>query len=337
MHPATISRSATRTPPVRHPTAPVESRGTAANHLESGVDGRRAATARAPHWLLDPFHAIGLDQLNAKADMMERRDNKYVVSAAVLKQAMSELIRHFDILEIDGKRDFTYDTRYFDDVARSTYVDHHQGRRIRCKVRMRKYVDAGLCFVEVKLKHMRGMTIKERLQRPAHTHGTMDDEARRFVEASFSNLYGREFGRRLEPVLRMCYQRVTLVAKQGGERMTVDLGATCEGAACTRSVSEDLVLVEAKSGNANGIADKILRELHQHPTNSCSKYCVALAALNEAPKYNKFLVPLRKLDMVPVAQARDPWLAGARHPAATGRSPTARVPSATGRAAAAPG
>ncbi|MCP5319639.1 MAG: polyphosphate polymerase domain-containing protein [Pseudomonadales bacterium] len=256
---------------------------------------------RAPPWLLEPFAPISLEQLNAKADMLERRDNKYVVDLAVLRQALAELAVHFDILEIDGLRDFTYDTCYFDDAEHSSYHDHHKGRRIRSKVRMRTYVDAGLCFVEVKLKYMRGMTIKERLQRPVEQYGVMDPAAREFVETCHHELYGRAFGRVLQPTLRMRYQRVTLVARQGGERMTIDLGVRFEDSADVRTVHADTVLVETKSDKANGIADKILRTLHQHPTNSCSKYCVAAAALNKVGKYNKFLVPLRKLGMVPDA------------------------------------
>jgi len=281
------------------PSAATQEAKTHPNPLAAAHGNPSPSPTPAPHWLVSPFQSIGLKQLNAKAGMLERRDNKYVISASVLECAMDELADHFDILEIDGKRDFTYDTCYFDDEDHSGYFDHHRGRRIRCKVRMRQYVDAGLCFVEVKLKHIRGMTIKERLQRPVEMHGTLGDEAQQFVESCFRNLYQREFGRALEPALRMCYQRVTLVAKQGGERMTVDLGVTFEGAEGVRMVAADTCLVETKSGNANGIADKILRSLHQHPTNSCSKYCIAAVALNRVHKYNKFLVPLRKLDMVP--------------------------------------
>lgn len=283
---------------------------------------------RAPRWLVEPFESISLKQLNAKADMLERRDNKYVVSTEVLRRALAELAERFDILEIDGRRDFTYDTCYFDDAEHSGYHDHHQGRRIRSKVRMRKYVDAGLCFVEVKLKHMRGMTIKERLQRPAEQHGVMDDEARAFVETCHRELYGRELGRVLQPALRMRYQRVTLVAKQGGERMTVDMGVSFEGPEGVRTVDAGMVLVETKSDKANGIADKILRALHQHPTNSCSKYCVAAVALNRVHKYNKFLVPLRKLGMVPDERPAQPLVRPVARPVAAPW--TARLAAAVG-------
>lgn len=272
-----------------------------------------AAASEAGHGALyrmtAPFTAISLDQLNTKADMLERRDNKYIMGVDVLGQAMGKLARYFDILEINGRRKFSYDTCYFDDADYSSYFDHHRGRRIRCKVRMRKYVDAGLCFVEVKLKHKRGMTIKERLGRPVTMHGVLDDTAVDFIHAVYSDLYKREFQSVLQPVMDMYYHRITLVAKEGGERVTVDADMAFVTGNTARTVPGDMFLVEVKSANANGIADKILRSLHQHSTNSCSKYCVAMATLEKVSKYNKFLTALRQLNIVPVNHGTSevPW------------------------------
>ena len=96
--------------------------------------------AASDDWLTTRFKPIGLDALNAKAAMLERLDNKYVVRAPVLAAAAAELCELFDVLEIDGRRSFTYDTCYFDDPELRSYHDHHQGRRQRVKVRVRKYV-----------------------------------------------------------------------------------------------------------------------------------------------------------------------------------------------------
>ena len=38
----------------------------------------------------------------------------------ILRRAAAELAKHFDILEIDGCRTFTYETCYFDDADRNT-------------------------------------------------------------------------------------------------------------------------------------------------------------------------------------------------------------------------
>lgn len=232
--------------------------------------------------------------------MLERRDNKYVVAEAVLREAVPALAAHFDILEIDGRREFVYDTCYFDDPAHTSYFDHHRGRRQRCKVRIRRYVDAGMCFVEIKLKDKRGITVKKRLDYTVAKYGWLDHRAWRHVRTAYRDLYGREFSQALEPVIRMRYRRTTLVAKQGGERMTIDRGLVFTGPSGARAVDDGLFIIETKSGNANGVADKILRSLHQHPTKHCSKYCVGLAALQEVAQHNNFLAALRKLDIVPM-------------------------------------
>lgn len=250
-------------------------------------------------WLIDPFEPICLGQLNAKADMLRRLDNKYIIRNKVLHDALDDLTAHFDILEIDGKRVFTYDTCYFDDAKNSSYFDHLRGRRQRFKVRTRKYNDAQMCFVEMKLKDKRGVTIKKRLNYLIEKYGTLDDGAWNHIVSSYRELYRREFAYLLTPVLEMRYKRISLVAKEGGERMTIDHNLVFAGNGRLCSVDDNVFIVETKSSNANGIADKILRSFHQHPIKSCSKYCVARAALNGVERRNRFLPALRKLNITP--------------------------------------
>jgi VTC domain len=246
-------------------------------------------------WLVRPFAPISLDALNAKAAMLERLDNKYVVRALVLNKALGDLTQLFDVLEIDGERAFTYDTCYFDDAERRSYFDHHQGRRQRMKVRVRRYVDAGLCFVEVKLKDKRGITVKKRMPYTVEKFGTLDDAAVKHVEKCYSSLYGKPFDRELEPVLSMRYRRITLVAREGGERMTIDSQIRFFGGDDEHGTDEDVFIVETKSSHGNGVADSILRKFHQHPTNGCSKYCVGMSVTGAVDRFNKFMPALRKL------------------------------------------
>ncbi|MFU2486270.1 polyphosphate polymerase domain-containing protein [Thauera sp. WH-1] len=245
------------------------------------------------------FTPISLAALNAKAAMLERLDNKYVIREAVLRAALAELAQHFDVLEIDGRRAFSYDTCYFDDDALHSYYDHHQGRRRRCKVRVRRYNDAQLCFVEVKLKDKRGITIKKRLDYTVDKYGTLDEAACAHVDRCHRNLYGEPFRYALAPVIEMRYERVTLVAREGGERMTIDSRLLFRRGQRSCMTPPDVFVVETKSANGNGIADRILRGLHQHPTARCSKYCVGMAALEAVERHNKFLPALRKLEVEP--------------------------------------
>ena len=241
------------------------------------------------------FPAIGLPQLDEKAAMLERLDRKYVVQETELRNALAQLVTSFDVLEIDGRRDFTYETCYFDDKHCSSYFAHHQGRRQRFKVRVRKYTDAQLCFVEIKLKGKRGVTVKKRLEYSMDKYGTLDDRARAHLHSAYKALYHSDFNYAIKPVLEMSYQRITLVAKDGLERMTIDGNLAFSTTARSCRIDKNIFIVETKSANGNGIADKVLRSLHQHPTRPCSKYCVAMAALQEVGRYNNFLPALRKL------------------------------------------
>lgn len=273
---------------------------------DHSVDDGAAAPARpaggAPDaWLTSAFRPISLKALNAKAAMLERLDNKYVVRAPALAAAVVELAARFDVLEIDGQRSFTYETCYFDDPERRSFHDHHQGRRQRMKVRVRRYVEAALCFVEVKLKDKRGITVKKRMPYDPARYGTLDEVAQRHVRDSYEALYGRPFERPLEPVLHMRYRRITLVAREGGERMTIDTGIHFfghegpEATSSCRRTADEVFIVETKSARGHGIADAILRRQHLHPTNACSKYCVGMSALGAVQRFNRFRPALRRL------------------------------------------
>jgi hypothetical protein len=258
-----------------------------------------SSIASASATLAPLFDPISLRALNAKAEMLERLDNKYVVDAAVLRRAAAELARHFDILEIEGRRAFTYETCYFDDADWRSYFDHHQGRRQRAKVRVRKYVEAGLCFLEVKLKDKRGATIKKRLPYDPEKFGTLDETALNYVHTVYFDQYGQEFPTDLSRVIDMRYVRMTLVAKEGGERMTIDNEMCFFAPGSSHAVDDNHFILETKSDNGNGIADTILRAMHQHPTKHCSKYCAGMAVLNQGTRHNRFLPALRKLGSVP--------------------------------------
>lgn len=251
--------------------------------------------ARTDPGLEQGFDPISLATLNARAEMLERLDNKYVVRRDVLRSATAELAKHFDILDIGGRRAFTYETCYFDNQDRRSYFDHHQGRRRRVKVRVRKYLDAALCFVEVKLKDKRGVTVKRRLPYAPEKFGRLDDEALSFVHQAYHDQYGRLFPYELQRVIDMRYVRMTLVAKAGGERMTIDSRLRFYDLSAYHAIDDDHFILETKSARGNGIADRLLRALHQHPTRHCSKYCAAVALLDRGTRHNRFLPALRKL------------------------------------------
>jgi hypothetical protein len=245
--------------------------------------------------LLLEFEPVPLETLVARAEMLERIDNKYVVAWPRIQDFLTEMASDFDVLEINGSRSFTYDTRYFDGPDLQSYSDHLRDRRRRAKVRTRRYVHSGQCFLEVKLKDRCGATVKHRSARDPSKFAALDSEAASFVSTMHQKAYGTPLAHDLSPSLDVVYQRITFVAKQGGERLTLDgrIGFTSGGKRV--NVPDENFIIETKSQNGNGVADKILRRLHQHPTRHCSKYCIGLSALHPGLKSNTFRPAYRKL------------------------------------------
>ncbi|QMU58879.1 MAG: VTC domain-containing protein [Boseongicola sp.] len=254
--------------------------------------------------VFDTFSPISLDDLNSKAAMLDRIDQKYVVSGAELADVLPTLAEHFDVLEIKGQRSFTYSTRYFDSLDSDGYFDHHNGKRKRFKVRVRNYVDAGISFVEVKLKAARGQTIKKRLPISSGRVDRLDGALRTHISSVINDHYDDPFDTEmkaepeLEPAIDMTYVRTTLVAREGGERMTIDGSLRFNRDGADSSVAPDRFIVETKSLNGRGIADAILRRANVKTVKSCSKYCVAMATLAPVERRNRFLPAMRRLGLI---------------------------------------
>lgn len=227
--------------------------------------------------------------------MLERIDSKYVLADSTLALLLPALATDFDILAVDGRRSFTYENCYFDGPDLPSYHDHHRGRRRRNKVRTRRYVDADLCFVELKLKDRRGLTVKRRLACDPAAYGQLDDTAVRYIRQAYEDAYERAFPYQLSRSIETRYHRVTLVGRSHPARVTIDSMISFADPDQHMQLSQDIHIVETKSPTGQDIADRLLRDLHQHPVDHCSKYCVGLALLQADLKHNRFNPVLRRL------------------------------------------
>jgi len=237
----------------------------------------------SPGAVAERFAPAGLGEVRGASDLQDREERKYVVPAATFAALAGELLGTHVVLEIDGLRGFDYRTTYLDTPGLLTYREHLQGRRRRFKCRTREYADSGLRAFEVKLKGLRGRTVKRRLE------GAVDElAAADFLGACLLDAYGRVVTEPFAPVLAVRYTRVTLAAPALGERLTCDshvrfgtAGALCDGT----------VILESKSLHGDAVADRVLRTLGARPEPACSKYCLGVALTYPALKAN----PLRPL------------------------------------------
>ena len=102
--------------------------------------------------LLQTFSAISLSQLNTQASLMNRIESKYLLHEHQLGQLLKDLQQDFKILEIAGKKMFSYDNIYMDTQELDCYHAHNNGDSDRIKMRTRHYLDSGLSYFEFKQK-----------------------------------------------------------------------------------------------------------------------------------------------------------------------------------------
>jgi VTC domain len=243
---------------------------------------------------IDTFQAISLKELEATADMLVRLDNKYIVHNPLSPEGIEKLRTVFNILTIGSRTSFGYHNVYFDEQG-LCFKQHTQEKRKKFKARTRRYLDStNLAFFEVKLSGKRSQTNKYRLRCDVSEHGTMTHAFETFLKDAYRTQYKKEFAHTLTPTVTTAYKRMTLVAKEGGERLTIDYNLVYTVDGKEVSMPTNIAIFETKSINGNGIADKILRSESIRTASGCSKFCIAMALSGTVPRYNKFRPVIRK-------------------------------------------
>jgi VTC domain len=229
----------------------------------------------SPSLVVEAFPALGLEELDAGAALRDRVDLKYVVPLAAFAALAERLLASHAALEIDGRRAFANRSTYFDTPELTAFREHMQQRRRRYKCRSREYLDSGSYAFEVKLKGLRGRTVKHRMDYDRHE---LSAAALAFLSDCLDRAYGRAPDAALGPALAVDYTRVTLAAPALGERVTCDFDLTFKGpGGAAGRLEPGMAIVESKSARGNALADRALRELGHRPQPACSKYCLGVS------------------------------------------------------------
>lgn len=233
---------------------------------------------------------IDLASLDRAAALRTRVDRKYVVAHGALDELAERLTDDFRVLEIDGRRTFTYRNMYFDSPQLDGYRAHLQGRRRRYKVRVREYVETGVRMVEVKLKGGRGQTIKRRRD----LDGIEDDMLGRAATGFLAEVLETEYRLPLEetivPTLGIDYLRSALASTEAGQRITVDSSLVyANESGAVGALRSGWAIVETKSPSAAlGPADRVLRALGARPVSPLSKYLLGIGLTTTVRGSNEF-------------------------------------------------
>lgn len=243
---------------------------------------------------------IGLEELNTAAALQTRIDRKYVVETGLAAQIIEEFTAKVQVLEMLGRRSFTYESVYFDTPDLDSYKLAAHGRRRRYKIRTRTYVDSDISFLEVKTEGARAATVKERIPYDPSDSHRLTSEGLAYIKETLTSSIGSLPSGVLRPVIETRYRRITLYLPESQSRATLDLGVTWRRPASQPHELNGAIIVETKSGSAASALDRHLWSHGVRPSR-ISKFATGMAALDPTLSANRWhrtistSLPLRSL------------------------------------------
>jgi len=225
---------------------------------------------------------IELDDLDAAAALQTRVDRKYVLTTEQVDRLVQGLPADVVVLEINGRRSFTYESTYFDTPDHASYLGAALRRPQRFKVRTRWYVESNLCRLEVKLRDRRGRTVKFRTDHAAQARHLLTPAAMEFLQ-EFREVAPHAAS--LAPTLTTRYRRTTLMLD--ATRMTIDRDVVCTSSGGGIATFGAAVVVETKSGLNPSEFDRLLWAQRIRP-QPLSKFGVGCAVLDPELLSNKW-------------------------------------------------
>ena len=246
---------------------------------------------------LKTFSTINLTELNATASYLKRIDTKYLLNGDEFSKILNELKKDFKVLEIKGRKIFSYDNVYMDSEDYLFYNQHQEWKKSRTKVRTRYYTNTNQAFFEYKQKN-NWITSRYRYEFPAEEHGFMTKGKKRFFEWVWQSMYSWVDTPKISPSIKTTYKRITLVSNDWSERLTVDYDIKTKDLRDKKAneVSlQNLVIIESKSLDKKCRSTEIMKSHNFKQSKSCSKYSLWVVYSWLAKKYDTFADTMEKI------------------------------------------
>jgi hypothetical protein len=240
---------------------------------------------------IEEFDPIFLREM-ADVNLMNRIDTKFAFRQEDLMRFLPILAIDYRALKVEGTMLPHYESLYFDDATFSFFRDHHNGKADRFKVRIRKYVESNIFFLEIKHK-FKGRTDKRRIL--TNDFNELQDEKERDFLRRQLNIDAQ-----LKPTMWNAFQRITLVSRTSRERLTLDFNIHFHMGEIQRNFDQ-LVIAELKQENLdrNSPFYKLMKKERIRPYR-LSKYCIGSVEIygEEVLKFNRFKKKLLFLNKI---------------------------------------
>ena len=214
--------------------------------------------------------------------LMNRTDTKFAFKLEKLPLILEKMQPFYRVLSINDKLIHDYRSLYYDTIGRKFYLDHHNRRVNRNKIRFREYVGSDLTFLEIKKKNNKGRTIKKRIK-ATKISDKLTVEQKQYI----NKIVGQDIN--VEAKQWINFSRITFVHKVQKERLTIDIDLTFNNKESSGDLKK-IVIAEVKQERmSRSLSDfmKIAKELHILPMR-ISKYCMSTLELNPTLKQNRF-------------------------------------------------
>lgn len=239
---------------------------------------------------------ITLEEMDS-VKLLNRIDTKYLTDEANLVRVLEDATAAgYRALIADGEKISPYNSIYYDTAGLKMFLDHHNRRLVRQKVRTRVYLNSGEAFLEIKRKNNHGRTKKKRTHIPQTEMMDFSADAAAVAYLAKHSAFTVEM---LSPVLSTAFRRITLVNPAKTERLTIDTSLNFTNFRTGHKASlEDAVIIELKQeGHAASQMKGILLAHRIKPTR-VSKYCIAETLTDPSAKSNRFKLKVRKIEKI---------------------------------------
>lgn len=229
--------------------------------------------------------------------LMNRIDSKYCTRLDTLLEVLQDADRHgYRVLEVEGLRLSPYNSMYYDTDTLGMFLDHHNRRLVRQKVRTRVYVSSGQTFLEIKRKNNKGRTRKKRIEIPGADFA--DFRSNPEADAFLTEISGY-LPTDLKPRMETIFDRITLVNAAKTERLTIDtnLRFVNHDTGITSGLKSAVIIELKQDGRADSEMKGILLDHRVKPIR-VSKYCIGTTITNPGVKSSRFKVKVRRIEKV---------------------------------------